>query len=109
MVPQIHSLITSLDASLGVDGLMPLEEIWRPVRRSDRFFVVALAIVSGIAMILSLAGIYALMSFTVAQRAREIAIRAALGAHPDASLALSFRARSCRSDSVCWQVPCSSA
>lgn len=37
-------------------------------------------LVSGIALVLSLAGIYAITSFTVSRRTREIAVRVALGA-----------------------------
>lgn len=79
---RIHEVVESVDADLAMDGLATLEETWRPVRRTDRLVLVALGVVCGMALLLSLAGIYALMSFTVAQRVREIAVRAALGAHP---------------------------
>ncbi len=47
----------------------------------------ALAMVTLSVLLLSAAGIYALMSFTVAQRTREIGIRTALGGNPRLILA----------------------
>jgi putative ABC transport system permease protein len=42
----------------------------------------SLSIVGAVALLLSTAGIYALVSFTLARRTREIGIRTALGASP---------------------------
>ncbi len=55
----------------------------------------AIGLVTASVLLLSAAGIYALMSFTVAQRTREIGIRTALGAPPRRVL-LSVFARALR-------------
>ena len=82
LVPRIHSIITSLDPALGVDDLMMLDRVWQPAHRSERLLTWIMTFVVAIIVGLSAGGIYALTSFTVSQRTREIGIRAALGADP---------------------------
>ncbi len=82
LVPQVHALVSSVDPSMGVDQLKSVQALWLPAHRGeDLVLTILLIVVAGIVS-LSAAGIYALMSFTVSRRGREIAIRVALGAGP---------------------------
>lgn len=82
LIPRIVTLAPAMDPNLDVAGVMPLDDVWRPVQRSDAYFTVVLGVVVGVIVLFALMGIYALTSFTVARRTREIGIRATLGASP---------------------------
>jgi putative ABC transport system permease protein len=64
-----------------------LTEFYRVNREPWRLMAIGFALITASVLLLSAGGIYALMSFTVAQRTREIGIRSALGANPRRLLA----------------------
>ena len=77
-----------------VDSAMPLYNVRtlaEHVNRSlylDRLRAELIGYLAGLALLLAAIGIYGVVSFTVAERTREVGIRLALGAHPRAVLRL---------------------
>lgn len=96
-VGRFRQIAAELDPTLQLEELVPLSVAYDDRRKSMRLLALGVSVVTGSVLLLSAAGIYALMSFIVARRTREIGIRAALGAHPR-SLLMSVFGR------VLWQI-----
>jgi len=88
---QVRSAVHTLAPGAVITGLLTMTALLRASVAEPRFHASLLGILAMLAVLLALAGMYAVMSYSVAQRRHEMGVRIALGADVSDILSLVLR------------------
>ena len=91
LTPRLRAIAESVDPTMRLSELARMDMVSDPLVWFLNLWRQITMVLTGIAVLLSLAGIYAVLSFTVSKRTREIGVRVAVGASPRRLLATIFR------------------
>ncbi len=88
MTAMVRPLIASIDPDLPVSQLQTLTQLLRNQTNGDHLIATLSTIFAGLATALAAVGLYAVLTYNVSERTRELGLRLALGASPGALLGM---------------------
>jgi putative ABC transport system permease protein len=91
MIPMLRAAVREQDRRLVVDSIMTLDERVMTSLSRPRTYAILVGAFALSALVIAGVGLFGVLSYTVAQRSREIGVRTALGAQPRDIAALVLR------------------
>jgi predicted permease len=91
LVPTIRSILAEIDPELPLDDIATLDEVLSSSVSDRRLNTSLMGLFAGVALMLTLVGVYGVQAYAIARRAPEIGLRVVLGAQPEAILAMVVR------------------
>jgi predicted permease len=82
LIPPVRSVIRSVDPEVPPTDVATMSQLLARTTAEPRFYAMTLTVFAGLALVLAVAGFFAVLSQAVTTRQREIGIRIAIGGDP---------------------------
>jgi putative ABC transport system permease protein len=91
LVPILRSIVREQDRSLALESVMTMEDRLQTSLSRPRLYAILLGGFAGSAVLIAGVGLFGVLTYSVVQRSREIAVRTSLGATPRDIMGLVLR------------------
>jgi putative ABC transport system permease protein len=82
VVPSVRAVLREVDATMGLDSAVLMDDLLAEQLAGPRLYAVIVGVFAAFAVLIAGIGLFGVVSYAVAQRRRELGVRAALGATP---------------------------